>query len=320
MNFLLSQEFSRKKYYLWANIHLLFTPVNTLKLVLSANTVLEAFAPFNTTRASTSFIEVHIYTLTYWELLGIMNSSLATTPRGFRETLKHLNSAQKSGAGVPAYTRWINRRIARVFAAAAVKIGLGPNGVTALSATVSVIAMSLMVTQKPTFILGFFVAVLFALGYALDSADGQVARVTRTSSPAGEWLDHVVDSMRTPAMHLTILVGFLRYQQSFPLNGWQLWWLPLAFSVLVTGHFMSQILAEQLRNNKGTSAPATGGTLRSFVNLHMDAGTFCWIFIFWGMGWGFVAVYGLLFLANLATVALSMRRKFITLSIPAGSK
>lgn len=246
-----------------------------------------------------------------------MTSTHSPARMGFRQTLAQLNSAQKSGVGVPAYTRWVNRRVARVFAAAAVKIGLGPNGVTAASASVSVLGMVLMVALPPSLWLGLLVALLFALGYALDSADGQVARVTGTSSPAGEWLDHVVDAMRTPAQHLTILVGFVKYPEAFPLTGWQLWWLPLAFTVLVTGHFMSQILAEQLRRNKSTATPASGGTMRSFVNLHMDAGTFCWIFIFWGTGLGFILVYGLLFLANAATVLLSMRRKFITLSTPA---
>ncbi|OAX67752.1 hypothetical protein A5N15_01010 [Rothia kristinae] len=50
-------------------------------------------------------------------------------------------------------------------------------------------------------------ALLFALGYAMDSADGQVARVTGASSPGGEWLDHVVDSVRVPAIHLTVPSG-----------------------------------------------------------------------------------------------------------------
>lgn len=248
-----------------------------------------------------------------------MTGSRSATRPGFRQTLAQLNAAQKPGQGVPAYTRWVNRRVARVFAAGAVKLGIGPNGVTAASAAVSVLGMVLMLVFPPSVLLGLAVAVLFALGYALDSADGQVARVTGASSPAGEWLDHVVDAMRTPAMHLTILVGFIKYPAAFPFTGWQLWWLPLAFTVLVTGHFMSQILAEQLRNNRGTAAPATGGTLRSFVNLHMDAGTFCWIFVFWGTGLGFVLVYGLLFAANAATVLLSMRRKFVTLSQPVGA-
>ena len=62
------------------------------------------------------------------------------------------------------------------------------------------------------------------------------------------------------------------------------------FTALTAGHFMSQILAEQLRNNRKTAAPPTGGPLRSFVNLHMDAGTLCWIYIFLGFGPLFVVV------------------------------
>ena len=42
---------------------------------------------------------------------------------------------------------------------------------------------------------------------------------------------------------------------------------------------MSQILAEQLRNNRKTAAPPTGGPCAPFINLHMDAGTLCWIYI-----------------------------------------
>lgn len=245
-----------------------------------------------------------------------MNSHAAPAPQGFRATLAHLNSAQKPGQGVPAYTRWVNRRVARVFAAAAVKFGISPNGVTAISATMSLVGLLALIFLPPSFGTALLISIFYALGYAMDSADGQVARVTGASSPAGEWLDHVVDAIRTPTQHLAILVGFIKYQDHWPLDGWAIWWLPLAFAVLTVGHFMSQILAEQLRHNRGTAAPASGGNLRSFVNLHMDAGVFCWIFIFWGWGWGFIAVYGLLFCAFFLTSAVSMRRKFVSLNTP----
>ena len=74
--------------------------------------------------------------------------------------------------------------------------------------------------------------------------------------------------------------------------------------------------------SKGQSLIVTlfgGDGLRSFVNLHMDAGTFCWIFILWGTDWGFIVVYALLFLSNAATILLSMRRKFVSLSTSKGA-
>ena len=256
----------------------------------------------------------------------ITTPSTAKRP-SFSDTLRALEQAQKPGIGVPAYTRWVNRRVARYFAAAAVSLGITPNGVTAVSAAVSAAGVIVLLTAPPTILTGVIVALLFAFGYGLDSADGQVARVTGASSPAGEWLDHVVDSMRVPTVHLATLVGFIRFPEYFSVShtadgfpgGWILWVLPMAFTVLTAGHFMSQILAEQLRKNRKTAAPSTGGNLRSFINLHMDAGTLCWIYIFWGFGVIFVFVYALLFLANAATVLLSMRRKYVTLATPASS-
>lgn len=232
---------------------------------------------------------------------------------GFSQTLAHLNSAQKPGNGVPAYTRWVNRRVARVFAAAAVATGIGPNGVTLISALLSLVGIALMWIFPPSILLGFVVALFLALGYALDSADGQVARVTGASSPAGEWLDHVVDSIRTPLIHASVIASFIIHPEGWPSWNW-FWTVPLAYMILTAGQFMSQILAEQLRKNHGAKGPATGGVLRSFINLHTDAGTLCWIFVFWGFGAVFCVVYLVLFAANAATIVLSMRRKYVSLA------
>ena len=48
-----------------------------------------------------------------------------------------LASAQKPGAGVPAYLRWVNRPLGRRAAAAAYVPGLTPNAVTLLSGVCS---------------------------------------------------------------------------------------------------------------------------------------------------------------------------------------
>ena len=94
----------------------------------------------------------------------------------FSQTLRSLEAAQKPGIGVPAYTRWVNRRVARYFAAVAVALGITPNGVTAISAMCSAAGLVVLITCPPTIGVGICVALLFALGYGLDSADGQVAR------------------------------------------------------------------------------------------------------------------------------------------------
>ena len=173
----------------------------------------------------------------------------------FSHTLRSLEAAQKPGIGVPAYARWVNRRVARYFAAAAVALGITPNGVTAISAACSAAGLVVLITCPPSVGVGICVALLFALGYGLDSADGQVARVTGASSPAGEWLDHVVDSIRVPSVHMATLLSFLLYPAHYSFtgssafNGWIIA-MPMIFTALTAGHFMSQILAEQLRNNR----------------------------------------------------------------------
>jgi phosphatidylglycerophosphate synthase len=229
--------------------------------------------------------------------------------RRFRAALAGLGSAQKPGSGVPAYTRWVNRRLARFAAAAAYSAGWSPNAVTAASAALSFAALALMVAVPATAPLGVAVGVLLAAGYVLDSADGQVARLGGRGSAAGEWLDHVVDAIRTPALHLATLIGL----NAVPGIGiWPLL-IAIGYCLVSVGQFMSQILAEQL---SGPAAPRSdaSGIKQSLLLIPTDNGTLCWIFLLWGMPAIFVWVYGAMFLANTAHTAISMRRKYVRLS------
>lgn len=225
----------------------------------------------------------------------------------YRTALNGLNSAQKPGNGVPAYTRWVNRRLGRYAAAAAYALHWTPNAVTALSAAFSLGAIVLLIVADPQPWVGLCVAVSLATGYLLDSADGQVARLQKTGSPAGEWLDHVVDALRAPAIHLAVLVGFWNQQQ-------QPWVLALAlgYCLVTVVEFMSQILAEQLSKQHSAPTP-TAGIARSFILLPTDTGTFCWTFLVWGFPPVFVVVYAAMFAMNTAHTAISMRRKYVKL-------
>lgn len=229
----------------------------------------------------------------------------------YADAYEQLRRAQKPGAGVPAYTRWINRPLARYAAAWLASKGVSADGTTGLSAAFSLAGLLLLALGPITWWSGLLVAVCFALGYVLDSADGQVARLTGTGSPAGEWLDHVVDAIRTPAIHLSALVAWYRHVGiREDVHEWMLI-LPVVFTLVAVGHFMSQILAEQLLRARGarTNAASNAGPLRSFVNLPMDAGVTCWIFVLWGAPILFTAAYGLLLLAHVVIGAQSMRRK-----------
>lgn len=240
-----------------------------------------------------------------------MTGVMAAPRNGFRENLADLNRAQKSGAGVPAYTRWVNRRLARGVAAASAALGLTPNAVTMISAALSAAGLAVLVIVGPTWWTALLTAALLAAGYVFDSADGQVARLTGASSPAGEWLDHVVDAIRTPAIHLTVAVVVVLHRP-------ELAWLAvvaLLFTVMSVGQFMSQILAEQLVRNSGGEEAESNGLRKSLFLLPTDTGVLCWSFACWIFPPLFAVVYALLFVINFVHTAASMRRKYRKLTL-----
>lgn len=247
-----------------------------------------------------------------------MKATTTARPPTVRESLARLEFAQKPGVGVPAYTRWVNRRVGRVLAAVAYCYSLSPNTVTAISAICSAAGLALLVGLPPSPLLGAGVALLLAFGYALDSADGQVARLGNTGSKKGEWLDHVVDAIRTPSIHLAVLAALWRWTDA-P------WWLlgtVMAYCVISVGQFMSQILAEQLAAGHVPveQTEHTRQIARSVVLIPTDIGTLCWVFLIWGFPAAFFSVYTVLFVVNTVYSAASMRRKYAklaTLSQPA---
>lgn len=216
-----------------------------------------------------------------------------------------LDAAQKPGAGVPAYTRWINRRGARLVAATAAASGLTPNHVTAISAALSITGMAVILATPPHALTGVVAACLFAAGYLFDSADGQLARLTHTSSATGEWVDHVVDAFRSPAIHLTTAVAITLYR---PDSTW-LAPVALAYALVTSGQFLSQILAESFIRRAGAKQ-TRGGTLMSFILIPTDPGTLCWTYLLWGWNTGFSIAYAALAALAIAHSAMSLGRRY----------
>ena len=200
----------------------------------------------------------------------------------------------------------MNRPVGRIFAALAHSLGMTPNQVTAVSATFTFAGIILLATVPPSIGLGVGVWLLLAVGYAWDSADGQVARLRGGGSLAGEWLDHVVDSAKIVALPVAVTIGAYRF---FDLPN--AWWLlvPLAFAIIATVTFFGMILNDLLRGKRGLPGAAAGGgssPLRSLLGLPTDYGTLCFAFVFWGWAAGFMVVYSLLALAALLYLAAAL--------------
>lgn len=213
----------------------------------------------------------------------------------FSATVDALRSAQKSAKGAPAYSRFVNRRAGRYLAAAAYRLGRTPNQVTAVSALCTFAGIAALAVLRPSVPLGLLVCLALVLGYALDAADGQLARLRGGGTVAGEWLDHVVDSAKIPALHLSVLVSAYRFGELGA--GWLL--VPIGFCLVATVLFFATILNDQLRRASRT-APDRGrpSTVRSILVVPTDYGLLCLAFATLGVTPLFATIYGLLFAAN----------------------
>lgn len=222
-----------------------------------------------------------------------------------------LASAQKGHArGAPAYSVYVNRRLGRVLAAAAFGWGWTPNRVTALSAAHTFAALALLLVLPAQWWTGLLVAALLVLGYAWDSADGQVARLRGGGSLAGEWLDHFVDAIKIAALHLAVLVA-LWWHTPYRDSGWLL--VPIGFSIVGVVTFFGMLLNDLLKGKAGvpsTHARGGGTAGRSLLLLPTDFGVLCLVFVLWGWTTGFLWAYAALALANGAFLVLAAVRWF----------
>lgn len=236
-----------------------------------------------------------------------------------RDAVSRLAGAQKSGKGAGGYSRWINRPIGRQLAASAYVAGLTPNQVTGLSALASLAGIVLIAAVSPGIVMAVAVALLLALGYALDSADGQLARLRGDGTPAGEWLDHVVDAVKICLLHAAVLISWYRF---FDLPSDGLLLIPLGYGVVAASSYFALTLTDQLRRvaaaKAGEAALATplvnpgehAPVLRSLLVLPNDYGVVCVMMLLLAVPPVFVVGYGLLFAANLGYFVLAAGKWF----------
>jgi len=227
--------------------------------------------------------------------------------RTYRATLARLGGAQKSARGAPAYVRWVNRRLGRYFAAWAYLRGMTPNQVTAVSNVFTFAAIVSIAVFRPSWPEAVILVLALLVGYAIDSADGQVARLRGGGSPAGEWLDHVADAGKVTAIHLAVAICWFRF---YDLDHAAYLLIPLAYVFVSAVFFFGVIATEMLRRIvAGTSralgrgaatadTPLPAPALRSFIVLPADFGMLCLTFLLLPLHTAFGVMYSLLLVAN----------------------
>lgn len=232
----------------------------------------------------------------------------------YGEALRALREAQKSAKGVSLYSRYVNRPAGRVLAAGAYRVGLTPNRVTLVSAVFSFAGIGLVAALPPSWPLAIVVYLTLAVGFAFDSADGQLARLRGAGSAAGEWLDHVVDCGKITALHAAVLISFYRFFE-LPERAWLL--LPLAFQFTAVVIFFGGLLTDKLKPKPAPGGPPPApSTVRAVVLLPVDYGIFCGVFLLLGSETVFRAVYAAFFAAHAAFLAAFAVKWFRELSAP----
>lgn len=235
-----------------------------------------------------------------------------TTPAtSYRTALTDLRNVQKSSKGAPAYSLYINRPLGRIFAAASFRVGLTPNQVTLISAGCTFAGIAALAIAPLSWLLGAVVGLLLVLGYALDSADGQLARLRGGGSRTGEWLDHMIDSGKIVTLHLAVLIMLAR-QVELP-SPWLLS-VPMIFAVVSSVHFFGMILVEQLtrehRAMHQLPAPAkvAASRTKTLAKVPTDYGVLCLAFLLLGAPMLFFGVYALLALGSAGYLLLILRK------------
>ncbi|HEY0538539.1 MAG TPA: CDP-alcohol phosphatidyltransferase family protein [Actinoallomurus sp.] len=191
-------------------------------------------------------------------LTGLVRSGVKVTGRGSRELLcervldqtqaeaaqrsvdavdedrVRLDAAVKNNDGffttyaVSTYSRYIARWCA--------KRGWTPNGVTAISMGISVVAAAWFATgHRWGMVLG---GVCLYFAFVFDCVDGQLARYSRQFSTLGAWLDATFDRAKEYTVFAGLAVGSTAAAVGSSVHGGDVWYLAVAALTLQTGRHM----------------------------------------------------------------------------------
>ncbi|MEA4944770.1 MAG: CDP-alcohol phosphatidyltransferase family protein [Propionicimonas sp.] len=239
-----------------------------------------------------------------------------TTGQGYRAALERLRSAQKPSAGTPLYSRLVNRPLGRRFAALTYTWGWTPNRVTAVSAVFTFSGIALAALVPTAWWLGLVISALLVLGYALDSADGQLARLRGGGSVQGEWLDHTVDAAKVLTIHSAILIAAYRFFDLPPV--WLL--VPVVYlvvdSLLYFAMMERDLLLARAAGGKAPASEASTSILRAILILPSDYGLFCLVFVLFGFPPVFFVVYTLMLVSNTAFLLMALVKWYRQLGTP----
>ena len=176
---------------------------------------------------------------------------------------QRLRSASRLGDG--AYSAAVVRPLSRIGTRFALRVGLTPNLITAISLAVGILAGLLILTGST---LGWIAAaILLQLARVIDCMDGEVARFTRRFSAFGGWLDGIGDRIKEYLVFAAVAAVGVREGHSAA------WLLAIIAMVIVTArHLEDYSYADRTASLRAAGASARGAALRCPLSQAGDAG------------------------------------------------
>jgi phosphatidylglycerophosphate synthase len=160
--------------------------------------------------------------------------------------------ARHRGGGL--FTETVNQRIGAHMAVAAHRAKLPPTALTLTNLILGLTAAVLVIGthgRLPDVVLGLVALALWQIAYSLDCADGQLARVTGTGSPAGARVDVLCDVALQIALVAAVASVAVEYEPAPPA------WLIAAFA----GTWMVNLVTSILQQGESAASLVTGSSL-----------------------------------------------------------
>ncbi|MBO3736712.1 CDP-alcohol phosphatidyltransferase family protein [Actinoplanes flavus] len=175
----------------------------------------------------------------------------------------------RSDAGL--FTRWVNYPVAAQWCVFAYRMRLRPTTLTLANLLLGSAGSVLVIAAAPTIAAGQAPGVAAAVlawlmwqaAYCCDCADGQLARVTATSTPAGARLDVLCDIGVQIMLVTATAVAAAAGRPGLPV------WLPVAFAGTWMVNLVTSVMARQGSN---TSLLVSAGWPVQAVKLTRDYG------------------------------------------------
>jgi len=169
------------------------------------------------------------------------------------------------------FTQFVNQRIGSYCALAAHRLGLAPTMVTLINLVCGLAVSAALVLAAPAMadgrvspvLMGLLALVVWQFAYSLDCADGQLARVTGRTSPAGAKVDILADIAQQTAVTAATASVAMAFEPKTPA------WLVAAFAGLWMTNLVTSVMG---KGGDGDSLIASESVVVGVVKLIRDYG------------------------------------------------